>query len=727
MPYGPPGGLDTPSAPAFPVYTLDYIQGTVLPPNGFQLATLDGNVDLRAQATGTTGVTYSWNTSGLTEATNIAGASTYDLTFTWATTVSTATINSVTLTATNSSSQQVVQTYYFQVPEGSITTGTGSASWPTSLAPNTVSLNAAQWDSQYVSVNAVSGALDSTITLPSYNPNVNALSLTYDSLTANPLPIILVEHPLDPTQAVPTKVSAQLTFNNGTPGTTYYFNTSQWTPGDVEQIALQATTASTLATGQYDYSVQVIDYRSTNTTTTYSGVATVINQSTSAFGDGWTLDGLEQITPGIGTSGVILSLGEGGASLWFAGNPSVGGSYTTPAGDFSVLTKTSTGYTDVLPDGTQITFNSSGQETATIDTNGLHTTYSYGSGLLNTITDPYGNITTFTYSSSKLQSIKDPAGRLTTFTFSGNNLAAVQQADSTHVSYTYDSSGRLTQVEDPLTNRVIITYDSAERVGTITRPDLTTEEFSAFQEQGYNTSGTSGSPAPTILLAAAGATYTDPNANITTLQPDWWGLGTTAESTDALGDIETYDYNVNGQPTISIDSLDRVSQFTYDSLGNMTEIIYPDLTAEQYTYNSFSEPLTHTDENGHTTSYTYDSHGNLLVTEDPLFNRTTMTYTATGKMQTVTDANNHRTTYLYDTQDRVTTVINADSTTILYAYNSQSNVIKVTDERGNSTTYSFDAMNRETGSTVSARRSHTRCAGGLPRAAVVWSGPPSLA
>ena len=45
-------------------------------------------------------------------------------------------------------SQQDMQTYYFLVPEGTITTGTGSASWPTTLAPNTVSPNAAQWDSQ---------------------------------------------------------------------------------------------------------------------------------------------------------------------------------------------------------------------------------------------------------------------------------------------------------------------------------------------------------------------------------------------------------------------------------------------------------------------------------------------------------------------------------------------------------------------------------------------------
>ena len=85
----------------------------------------------------------------------------------------------------------------------------------------------------------------------------------------------------------------------------------------------------------------------------------------------------------------------------------------------------------------------------------------------------------------------------------------MQQADGTHVSYTYNGSGLLTQLEDPMTNLVTISYDSAGRVGTITQPDLTTEEFSADQEQGWTNSGTSGSPAPATLLAAAGSTFTD--------------------------------------------------------------------------------------------------------------------------------------------------------------------------------------------------------------------------
>ena len=52
----------------------------------------------------------------------------------------------------------------------------------------------------------------------------------------------------------------------------------------------------------------------------------------------------------------------------------------------------------------------------------------------------------------------------------------------------------MTQVKDPLLNVVTVAYDSAERVGTITPPDLATEEFTAYQEQGWTNSGTSASP-----------------------------------------------------------------------------------------------------------------------------------------------------------------------------------------------------------------------------------------
>jgi hypothetical protein len=55
----------------FPLYTLYDTDGTILFPNDYQLATLNGWVDLRAQVRDTTVSTYSWDTTNLGGATNM--------------------------------------------------------------------------------------------------------------------------------------------------------------------------------------------------------------------------------------------------------------------------------------------------------------------------------------------------------------------------------------------------------------------------------------------------------------------------------------------------------------------------------------------------------------------------------------------------------------------------------------------------------------------------------
>src|SRR5262249_17727328 len=184
------------------------------------------------------------------------------------------------------------------------------------------------------------------------------------------------------------------------------------------------------------------------------------------------------------------------------------------------------------------------------------------SGLLQSIKDPYSNLVTFSYSAGKLATIQDPAGRLATFTFSGTNLAAVQQTDGTQdvpTSFTYDRSGPMTQFKDPLSHVVTIAYGSGNRVGTITRPDSSVETFAAYQERGFDPTGTSGSPANPTLLAEARATYTDPLANVTDLRSDWRGLGLTGQLTDAAGNVATNDRDADGLATIMIDRLNRIT------------------------------------------------------------------------------------------------------------------------------------------------------------------------
>jgi RHS repeat-associated protein len=709
-PYPVKGNSSGPSLGAFqyfPVYVLDWNDGSVMMPGAYQYATLGSHVDLRAQVSGTTVSSISWDTSQLTGITNtISGANTYHLTFNWSGSLPAPSVKAITLSVTDTNSHTETFTYDFLVPAGSGTTsGGGSATWPSSLPPDLVLDQASAIDSHNVSVDSTSGALNTTLSLPNYNPNVPGLALTYNSMTADPRPIVVIPHAIDPSQTTPTKVSGQITVkdtsgNTKYTGSTWYYDTSQFMPGDIEQIALQADMTGQ-STGRYNYTATVIDYRTTNTTTTITGTETVLNQSSSTFGDGWTLDGLEQITSASG--GVILSLGEGGKSLWFSGSPgSGGGSYTDPAGEFSTLSKNAgnTGYTRTLTDGTQITFDSNGRETATFDTDGLHITYSYDSGgNLTKITDPYANVTTFTYSGGYLQTVKDSGNRVTTLTHTSGNLTGATLPDGSTWGYAYDGSGRLTQVTDPNSKSTSIAYDSAERASTITRPDNSTELFLADQEQGWTNSGTSGSPAAATLLATASSNYTDPNSNVTSQHPDWNGQGLTNVYIDALGNVATFDRTSNGLATIAIDRLNRVDQYAYDSKGNVVTHIYPDLNKDQYSYNSFSEVTSFTDANNHTYTYTYNGNGDLTVIQDPLNNLTTMTYTGDGMLATSKDANNHTTSYQYDSQDRLTTVTNPDSTTDLYAYDTKGNVVSFTDERGKTTTYSFDAMNRETGTT----------------------------
>ena len=688
----------------FPLYTLDYNDGVVLFPGDVQVASAGKYVDLRAQVRDTAVTSYSWDTKNLTSVQGIAGAATYDLTFQWITAFNLASTSSVTLTVTGTGGKQEIQTYTFVLPGGESNLGAGSGgssgiTWPETLAPNTVRPEAPAFASHNASVDAASGALDTAIPLPSYNPNIAPLALVYDSVAADPRPIVVEHHVLDPTKTIPTQVTASLTFNGST-GSTSYYDTSKFIAGDFQQIALQVS-ATGLGTGRYAYTANLADVRGTTTTSTASGTMTVLDESANAFGAGWTLAGLEKITTA--TGGVILSLGGGGRSLWFTAAGS-GGGYTAPAGEFSTLTGGSgTPYTRTLTDGTVYRFDSTGKETSVADRNGLRVTYVYdGSNRLTTITDPYSNNTTLSYTSGLLATITDPASRVATFTHSGTNLTAATLPDSGGWSYAYDSAHRLTTITDPNSHATVATYDSANRVGTITRPDTTTETFKADQERGFVTGSSAVSPGAATLLAESKGTHTDPNGHVVDLRPDWNGLGLAVEATDPDGNVAALDSDTNGLATISIDRINRFTTYTYDAHGNVTGSTLPDTNKVTYTYNGLAEVTAATDANGHTTSYTYDGNGNLTGVQDALSDLTTMTYTANGRLATVKDPLSHTTSFAYDNQDRVTTITYpaigaAASALTTIVYDSKSNVATVIDERGNATTHSYDALNRLTG------------------------------
>jgi len=505
------------------------------------------------------------------------------------------------------------------------------------------------------------------------------------------------------------------------------------------------------------------DVRSaTTTTTTATGSTDVVNNSGSAIGSGWTVAGLERIIPASG--GVMLDLGAGGKSLWFATGS--GATYTSPAGEFSTLVANSGGtYIRTFTNGFTVQFNSAGQETSALNLNGVGDNYAYnGAGSLKTITDNYSGVTTFAYTSGMLASITDPATHVTTFAHTGNGLSGVTLPDNSNWGYGYDAVGRLTGVTDPNSHTVTVGYDAAGRAATLTNPDSTTEAFSNSQETGLVAagSGTSASPAAPTLLSEVGASITDQLGHITSLQPDWQGLGLTNVTIDPMGFTSTALRDGNGLPLVGVDPLNRMTQAVYDAQANVTQTTEPDGTIASATYNTLAEPLTVTDPLGRVATKTYDGQGNMLTGVDPLNNTITDTYSSTGQVltithppinsggtgpgvnpglqsvqavdtntydtaldlrmtstvnnqmssygynaaghrTTVTDALNHTTTTAYDPMGRVLSLTDANNNQTTYAYDKVGNLTGVTDALNHTTTTAYDAMNRPT--TVTDARS----------------------
>jgi YD repeat-containing protein len=715
-----PGKHHPPVGGGDPLYVYDANKGVTLP-GGVPLNDFSTwAVDLRAQVSGATVSSYSWNLSQAADATSVSGQSSYRLQFTWASFTGAAHSDTITLTTTNTDLSHNTLTLTFQVtatdsPAYSSSSPTTASTWASVLTPDALLGQPTAPAGPYAALGLAAGDAQTAHTLPAYNPGVSPLGLVYGSAAANAQPIFLVHYPLDPTQsAAPGTVTAQLTFN-GTAGSTVYYNTSSLNPGDLMQMALQAN-ATSLSTGRYPWQITVTANYGTPQQTTYSGSVDVVNDASSPFGAGWTLANVERLWPV--TGGVILEE-PGGQSLWFA-NGQQAGTFVTPAGDFSTLSQnTGTGvYTRTLTNGTQITFNSTGLQTAVVDRIGNTTNFGYnGSNQLTTVTDLNNLVTTLAYSGGLVNTITDPANRTTTLGYNGSNqLTSVTDPDSGVWRFGYDSSNRLTTLTDPRSattsaDTTTIGYNAAGRATSVTLPDSNTESLTAVQLQGLAApgTGTQVNPATAVLAAASTANFTDPRSNAWATELDWLGFGAPTSQADPLADTALTYRDSNGLPWLSADALGRRTRRVFDSKGNPTSVTRPDDTQDTAAFNGFAEPTQATTTapafasdggTSFTTSYSYDSHGNLTQSTDPLSNTYQYSYTSKGSVSTMTDPNLAVTTYAYDSRNHLTTVTDPLSHTTTYGYDSASDRTSVTNGLGFTSTFSFDPVGRRLGQTI---------------------------
>jgi len=346
---------------------------------------------------------------------------------------------------------------------------------------------------------------------------------------------------------------------------------------------------------------------------------------------GWRFS-FEQNMTTLSTGAVQYTDGAGTVIL-FAQDPKNTDTYLSPAGMFSTLTKTSSGFTLKDADGAQHLFGSDGKITSDCDRNNNKTTYSYGSG---------GAIITAA-NGQKLELAKDSATSYTltlegvsaskTFTYaiSGNNMTVTEYEGSPREvtdTFTSDASGRITSVsrgQDSAT----ITYGTASvsfahttsgappAPATMTYSKRSTNVGQAVLDKGSATAqgGFAAGQERQVFL-------TDPTG-----QEIW-----ASASVDQLYGTNT-SYNAYNQVIVTKDPVSASADgltFTncpasvgvagatksdYDSRGNQTYALDKAGLETWYYYNSANDLIKMIDNARAVTWNDVDSKGNILVTE----------------------------------------------------------------------------------------------------------------
>ena len=467
------------------------------------------------------------------------------------------------------------------------------------------------------------GAVIENYDLVSYSSNreSRSITLTYDSLRADPRPIVQFKYEdVNPRELTPgvsrLRVMAGLTvhgndFNYQVPGFgggEYGLDGGEhfWSVpdqiGDIK-FSLQADLRD-FASGKYDYTLNSGIRFFVNEGIRGSSIDTEdkllhVNTIDSAFGSGWSIAGWQEIVEH--SDGSLLLIDGDGGELFFEVPETEGAAYSNPPGDFSVLEKLPDGrFRRTTKDQMVYEFNANHELASVTDNNGNKTSYIYNSGQrLIKIVDPVGLETLFTYNAAgKVSKITDPANRETLLEYdAAGNLTKITNPDNSLYQWEYDNDHHMVSEIDPLGNRSEAVYDQFGRATQATQEDGAVVKVNPIQTQGLYSSELTSSPfnSPLAFIENEGltATYADGNGNVMESGLDTSGQRVT--SLDGEGQTGHVERNKENLITNQTNARGNLTNYTYDQRGNVLaiaeEVFSNGSVAETNQELLFSDPL----------------------------------------------------------------------------------------------------------------------------------------
>ena len=325
--------------------------------------------------------------------------------------------------------------------------------------------------------------------------------------------------------------------------------------------------------------------------------------------------------------------------------------------------------------------------------------------------------------SRQLTFTRDGAGRITSIDAPGGK----------HTSYTYSAAGDLSTFTDAGGNVDKFTYNGAHRLLAVDGPNNTRLRTLTYGPDGRFTSLTDAA-GNTMSLSSNVDTrsevVTSPSGRLTTLT-SYGADGNVATKEEAFSGhtrVTQYAYDTEGNLTKTTSPLGRVETLTYDAAGNITSRTTPKGEKWLYAFNALNEPTTTTAPDGTVVeSRIYDGNGNVMssttsdgrtvtLTHDnnglptaatDAFGTTTFGYDANEQLVTQTDPAGGITRTSYDDAGRVSSIEDPAGHLTQFKRNALDQLVEVTAPDGSKQTAAYDAFGRLTALTDSAGRTTT--------------------
>jgi YD repeat-containing protein len=265
---------------------------------------------------------------------------------------------------------------------------------------------------------------------------------------------------------------------------------------------------------------------------------------------------------------------------------------------------------------------------------------------------------TYDASNQHLLSVRDYDGRVTSYSYITGQGAAKEHAlseiafaDGSHRYYTYDSHGRLASTyRDGGAETITFSYDTA---GTVTATDALGNS-SQFYLRRLGNDPQEHQPARQLGVLSLDAnrnlsSVTDPAGFTSLFQYD--ARDNLTRFTDAMGHATSFTYTADFNRLDKLtDANGNLTDYNYDSRGNLTNITYADGSQERWAYDSLGQSTTWTNRRGTPVGFTYNADGQITRKTYADGTHVDYLYDARGNLTSATDATG-TTTLTYDADD----------------------------------------------------------------------------